>query len=64
MAKNKLSYAEAYTDFLKYCSEKEGIKLEELVFTFKNNGIEREFKVMYDTNAQVSNAEFYKRIKG
>lgn len=64
MTKNRLSYAESYTGFLKYCSEKEGIALEELVYTFKNNGIEREYKMMYDKGIQVSNAELYKRIKG
>lgn len=64
MNKDKFSYAEAYTDFLKYCSEKEHKNIDALVEIFRLNGIEKDFRTKYETGMRISSAEYYKRIKG
>lgn len=64
MGKSKLSYAEAYTDFLKYCSKKEKTNIDILVNDFRSNHVEERFRLLYEKGIQVSNAEYYKRLRG
>ena len=64
MKNNGLSYAEAYTEFLKYCSKKERVDVDKLVFRFKDEGIEKKFKQLYNENSQISSGEYYKRLRG
>lgn len=59
----KLSYAEAYTSFLAYCSSRESKTLYELMIAFKENGIEKEFKELYNINIKVSNENYYKILR-
>lgn len=62
MGKNNFSYAEAYTDFLKYCSERKHISIDILVEEFKRNGVEKDFRELYNKGIKLSNSEYYKRI--
>lgn len=64
MKKANLSYAEAYTEFLKYCAIKENTNINILIARFRNNGVEKDFRLMYDGGKQISNAEYYKRARG
>lgn len=64
MVDNKLSYAEAYTEFIKYCSNKEKVAIGVLIEQFRNNGIEKEFRMLYNNGIKISNTEYYKRIRG
>lgn len=64
MVRNRLSYAEAYTEFLKYCAKKERVSITTLVHNFKMDGTELEFKQLYDRGLSINNSEYYKRIRG
>lgn len=64
MGKRNLSYAEAYTDFIKYCSDKERIDIDTLIKRFRSNGVEVGFRMMYNQGIQINNAEYYKRLRG
>lgn len=63
MSKGKLSYAEAYTAFIKYYSKRKSIDFDILVTEFRDKGIEQDFIITYNSSNKLSNAEYYKKIK-
>jgi hypothetical protein len=64
MNNTTLSYAEAYTDFLKYCSKKENKGIDTLIQEFRGNNIEKNFRLIYESDKTINNIECYKIIRG
>lgn len=60
----RMSYAEAYTQFLKYCAKKEDKKIGDLVIEFSRNDVENEFINIYNDNRNTTNFKYYKQLRG
>lgn len=63
MRTDNLSYSEAYTLFIEYCSEKEDKDFGEIVKIFSENGVEQEFKQMYDSGEHIKKYSYYRKLK-
>lgn len=59
-----MRYSEAYTGFLRYCSDKLGKSIDEIVIEFKNNGIETRFHKLYIQDSKKSFKDYYKILRG
>lgn len=59
-----MRYSEAYTGFLRYCSEKLSKSVDELVIEFRNNGVETRFHELYIQDSKKSFKEYYKILRG
>jgi hypothetical protein len=63
MQKQEKTREEAYTDFLSYCSQKENMDIATIADTFRDNGVEEEFKKLYYSGALAHNYQYYRKIK-
>ncbi len=61
MSKN--SYAEEYTEFLKYCQKKDNVSIDVLVQRFRQNQIENKFKRLYASGLYKRSSEYYKELR-
>lgn len=59
---SRLSYCEAYSEFLMYCAQKNNTGFGDVVRQFRFNGIEGQFKYLYDKGVRASNHEYYKKL--
>ncbi|WP_026523460.1 hypothetical protein [Butyrivibrio sp. MB2005] len=58
-----MSYAEAYTELIKYVSEKNEVSVDSLVKIFRDAGIESKYAELYNINNNASTSSQYKILK-
>lgn len=58
------SYAEAYTRYIIYISDKYNQSEKSVVDTFRQDGTEQRFKDLYMENPDLTNEQYYKRLGG
>lgn len=60
----KYSYAEAYTRYIIYISDKYKQSEKSVVDMFRQDGTEQRFKDLYVREPDLTNAQYYKQLGG
>lgn len=59
----RLSYAETYTELLKYVSEKYNYPMHDIIICFRKTGVEEKFSQLFSINSDATISAYYNYLK-